>query len=103
MMDQIMAVEYGMNRTGCRNLDGVWQLEQRAAADFLCTPIWLVALGGYDGRFDLLRQLVGVAERPPRAIGEALKAALLVSLEDFVTRLAGDAKLAAQGSHAFAV
>ena len=41
------------------------------------------------------RQLVGVAHRPPRAIGQRLEPVLLVAIEDLVAGLARDAELPA--------
>lgn len=45
-------------------------------------------LGCHDRPLDLIGQLVGVAHRPPRAVGERLQAIILVAVEDLVTGLA---------------
>ncbi len=55
-----------------------------------------LALGRYDGRFDLLRQLVGITMGAPGTIREPLQSALLITLEDLVAGFTGDLKLAAQ-------
>ena len=55
-----------------------------------------LALGRYDGRFDLLGQLVGIAVGAPGTIREPLQPAFLIALEDLVAGFAGDLKLAAQ-------
>jgi hypothetical protein len=49
----------------------------------------LIALQVDDQALDLLRQLVGIAHRPPRAVGESEQAVLSVSTVDLVTCLAG--------------
>ena len=48
-----------------------------------------------DQALDLLRQLVGVAHRPPGAVAQRLEPVLLVAIEDLVAGLAGDAELPA--------
>jgi hypothetical protein len=49
----------------------------------------LVALRVDDQALDLLRQLVGIAHRPPRPVGESEQAVLSVPTVDLVTCLAG--------------
>ena len=46
-------------------------------ADLASAPMRLVALEGQDEAFDLLRELVGIAHRPPRTVVEGLEAMLL--------------------------
>jgi hypothetical protein len=48
----------------------------------------LVALGRDNQALDLPRQLVGVANRPARAVGQGLETVFLVALEDLVAGLA---------------
>jgi hypothetical protein len=62
-----------------------------------------LALGRYDGRFDLLGQLVRVSVGAHGPIREPLQSALLIALEDFVAGFAGNLKLAAQRGHTLAV
>src|SRR5262249_18557625 len=58
-----------------------------------------VLLEAHDLGLDLERQLVSVAIRPARAVGEPVKAGLVVAPEDLVSGLARDAELAAQPCH----
>jgi hypothetical protein len=46
-------------------------------ADLASAPMRLVVLEGQDEAFDLLRELVGIAHRPPRTVVEGLEAMLL--------------------------
>jgi hypothetical protein len=46
-------------------------------ADLASAPMRLVVLEGQDQAFDLLRELVGIAHRPPRTVVEGLEAMLL--------------------------
>jgi hypothetical protein len=59
----------------------------------------LVTLEGDDQTIDLGRQLVGVADRPPRAIGQGLEPVLFIAVENLVAGFAGDAELAAEIRH----
>ena len=63
----------------------------------------LLPFDRYDRGLHLFRQLVGIAERPARAVTESFQTALFVPLEDLISGLARDPKLAAQRSHAFAI
>jgi hypothetical protein len=51
-------------------------------------PVGLVALEGNDQALDLVRQLVGVADRPPRAVAQGLKPMLFIAVENLVAGLA---------------
>ena len=55
----------------------------------------LIAFERDDQALDLRRQLVGVAQRPARAVAQRLEPVLLVAIEDLVAGLARDAELAA--------
>jgi hypothetical protein len=67
--------------------------------DLRRAPAWLVLLQARDQRLDLERQLIGVAIRPPRAVGQPFQADLVVAGEDLVAGLARDAELPAQRRH----
>src|ERR1700745_4349821 len=71
-------------------------------ADFAGAPAGVFALHVQDEIFHLKGKLVGVAIRAATAVGQALHAALLVTIEDLVAGLARDAKLSAQLSHRLA-
>src|SRR5579884_2429535 len=76
---------------------------RQAFTNLACSPIRFLALSRQDGRFDLLRQLIGIAMRPPSTIGQTFQPALLVAVHNFVAGLARDPEFSAQGSHAFPV
>ena len=63
----------------------------------------LVALEIDDQPLHLVRQLVGIAHRPARAIGKSIEPFLLVAIEDLVAGLAGNAEITAHLAHAFTV
>jgi hypothetical protein len=67
-----------------RNADVAVQSADQELADLAGTPMGLVAFGRDDQALDLLRQLVGVANRPARAVGQGLETVFLVALEDLV-------------------
>src|SRR5215472_14468030 len=74
----------------------------QALTNFPRAPAGVLALHVEDEVFDLKGQLVGVAIRPPAAIGEPLKAALLIPIDDLIAGLARDPKRAAQVRHRLA-
>src|SRR5439155_22562855 len=61
------------------------------------------ALGRDDQALDLSRQLVGVAIRPARTVGEGLETVFLIALEDLVAGLARNAERTTDLAHRFAV
>ncbi len=72
-------------------------------ADLASAPMRLVALEGQDEAFDLLRELVGIAHRPPRTVVEGLEAMLPVAVEDLVAGLTRDAERTADLRHWLAI
>src|SRR5580693_2531335 len=98
-----MAIQDGVNGAASRDFHFARQSSEEALPDLAGAPVWFLALGRYDGRFDLFGQLVGIAVGAPGTIREPLQSALLVTLEDLVAGFAGNLKLAAQRGHAFAV
>jgi hypothetical protein len=56
----------------------------------------VLALYVQDEVFDLKRKLVGVAIRTPASVREPLHAAFLITIEDLIAGLAGDAELLAK-------
>src|SRR5512141_3003858 len=79
------------------------QAPHQELANLARTPMGPLSLEADDQRFDLRRQLVGIAHRPTGAIAQRLEAALLVAIEDLVTGLAGDSELPARVRHRVAV
>src|SRR5271165_1398592 len=98
-----MTIEDGVDGAARWNFHLARQSSQEALSDLAGAAAGFLALGGYDGRFDLLRQLVGVSMGAPGTIREPLQSAFLIPFEDLVAGLARDLKLAAQRGHAFAV
>jgi hypothetical protein len=79
------------------------KLANEQFADFARAPMRLVALEIDDQPLHLVRQLVGIAHRPARAIGERLEPLIPIAIEDLVAGLAGNAEIAAHLAHALAV
>ncbi|MGB7849146.1 MAG: hypothetical protein WBL63_26270 [Candidatus Acidiferrum sp.] len=75
---------------------------QQALTDFACTPVGVLTLDVQDVVLDLERKLVGIAIRTPASVGEPRNAAFLVTIEDPVARLTGNAKLPAKFRHRLA-
>src|SRR3984893_14883146 len=93
-LDQAVPVEHGMDRALGRNADVAVQSADQELADLAGTSMGLVALGCDDQALDLPRQLVGVANRPARAIGQGLETVFLVALENLVAGLGRNAERA---------
>src|ERR1700722_15184543 len=98
-----MTIEDGVNGATSRALHFARQSSEEALPDLAGAPVGFLALGCYDGRFDLLGQLVGIAVGAPGTIREPLQSAFLITIEDLVASLAGDPELPAQTGHALAV
>src|SRR5580704_11940697 len=98
-----MTIEDGVNGAAGRNLHFARQSSKEALPDLAGAPVRFFALGRYDGRFDLLGQLVGVSMGAPGTIREPLQSAFLITLKDLIASLTRDLKLAAQRGHALAV
>jgi hypothetical protein len=67
--------------------------------DLRSTPVRPFPLEPDDLLLDLERQLVGVTVRSAAPIGQPLKAAILVTVEDLVASLAGNIEFPAQNRH----
>src|SRR6202158_5736076 len=75
---------------------------QQALTNFASTPAGVLMLYVQDEIFDLERKSVGVAIRTSASVREPLHAAFLITLENLIAGLAGDAKLPAKFRHRFA-
>src|ERR1700730_12763320 len=93
-LDQAVPGAHGVDRALCPNADVAVQSADQELADLAGTPMGLVALGRVDQALDLPRQLVGVADRPGRAIGQGLETVFLVALENLVAGLGRNAERA---------
>src|SRR5579864_9684708 len=98
-----MTVEYGVNGAASWDFHFARQSSEEALTDLAGAPVGFLALGRYDGRFDLLGQLVGIAMGAPGPIRKPLQPAFLIAFEDLVAGFAGDLILPAQRGHALAV
>src|SRR6266536_3210197 len=102
-LDQAMAVQHGMDGTFGRNPDVARQPADQQLADLARAPVRLVAFEPDDEGLELRGQLVGVADRPARAVAQGRKPVLFVAVENLVAGLAGDAELPAHVRHGFPV
>ena len=102
-VDQAVAVEHRMHGAPGRQAHVAGKLANEQFADFARAPMRLVALEIDDQPLHLVRQLVGIAHRPARAIGERLEPLIPIAIEDLVAGLAGNAEIAAHLAHALAV
>jgi hypothetical protein len=75
---------------------------KQTLTDFARTPARVLTLDVQNVVFYLKRKLVGIAIRTPASVGEPLKAAFLVTIEDLIARLSGNAKLPAKFRHRLA-
>jgi hypothetical protein len=98
-----MAIQDGVNRAAGGNLDFMRQSPHQAFTDLAGAPVRLLALGGHNGGFHLLWQLVGIAMRAPRSIREPLQSTVLIAIQDLVARLPGNPEFSTQGGHALPV
>jgi hypothetical protein len=102
-LDEAVPAQDRMDRAVGGDVEIAVELAQQQLADLARAPMGLFVLAAQDEAFDLLGQLVGVAHRPPRSVGQRLEAMLLVAIEDFISRLARDAELPAHVAHRLAV
>src|SRR5579862_7305369 len=102
-LDQAVPVQHGVDGALGRDADVAIQTPNEQLADLAGSPMGLVALEADDQALDLLRQLVGVSHRPPRAVAQGLEPVLLVAVEDLVPGLPRDPELAADLRHRLAV
>ncbi len=102
-LDQAVAIENRMDGAFGRNPDIAIEPPDQQFADLARAPVRLLGLEPDNQALDLLRQLVGIAHRPPRAIAQGLKPVLLVAIENLVAGLAGYPELPADIRHGFPV
>jgi len=102
-LDQAVAIEHRMHGALGRQAHVAGKFAKQQFPDFAGAPMRLVALEIDDQPLQLIRQLVGIAHRPARAISERVEPLILVAVEDLVAGLAGNAELAAHLAHAFAL
>jgi hypothetical protein len=99
--DQAMAIQHGMDGTFGR-AGNSGESAQQALTDFASTPAGVLVLYVQDEVFDLERKLVGIAIRSSASVREPLHTAFLITIEDLIAGLAGDAKLPAKFRHRLA-
>ena len=86
-----------------RQADVAGELADQEFADLAGAPMRLVALEIDDQPLDLVRQLIGIAHRPARAIGQRIEPLVLVAIENFVAGLSGYPERPANLAHALAL
>jgi hypothetical protein len=91
-----------MNGADGRSVD-IGILSGQPLHDLGRSPARLLLLQVDNQGLDLKRQLVGMPIRPAAAVGQTLKAAVIVTPQDLVAGLARDAELPAQPGHLVAV
>ena len=102
-LDQAVAIEHRMNGALGGNPDVAVEPAHQQFANLAGAPVRLLALQPDDQGLELLRELVGVADRPPGAVAQRLQPVLLVAVENLVAGLAGDAELPAHLGHGFPI
>jgi hypothetical protein len=102
-LDQTVAVQHGVDGALGRHANVLIEPTHQELADLARTPMRLLPLAGEDQRLDLWGKLVGVSNRAAASVVQGLEAAFLVPPENLVARLAGDAELATDIGHRFAV
>src|SRR5512135_3703720 len=71
--------------------------------DLACAPMQLLAFEPDNQARNRLRQLIGVAHRPPRTVAQGLKTVLLVAVENLVAGLTRYTELPAHVRHGLTV
>src|ERR1700693_4127899 len=97
-LHQAAAIQHRMNSSFRRD-GNTGEAPQQALTNFASTPAGVLMLYVQDEIFDLERQSAGVAIRTSASVREPLHAAFLVTIEDLIAGLAGDAKLPAKFRH----
>jgi len=97
-----MAIEHRMHRAD-RGRVHIRIKPGQSFPDLRRPPARLVLLDAHDQRLDLDRELIGMAIRPARAVGEPFQACRVIACENLVAGLAGDAELTAQPRHLLAI
>src|SRR5689334_7976139 len=102
-LDQAVAVENRMDGALGRNPDVTVEPANQTHADLTSAPVRLLAFEADDQALELLRQLVGVADRPPRTVAQRLKPMFLVAIENLVAGFPGYSEIPAHVRHRLAV
>src|SRR5689334_12897299 len=90
-----MAIEHRMDGAFGGNPDVAIEPPDQQFADLARAPVRLLGLQAHNQGLELLRELVGIAHRPPRAVAQRLKPVVLVAVENLVAGLAGYTELPA--------
>jgi hypothetical protein len=100
-LDQVMAIEHRMDGALGRDFDARESAEE-TLADLAGAPAGMLVLHIQDVVLHLEGKLMRVAIGTPAAVGEPLKAAFLVAIEDLVAGLTRNPKLSAKFRHRLA-
>src|SRR5262249_1926160 len=88
-LDQAVTVEHRVDGACGRKGNISIEPPNQELAELAGAPMRLLGLQADDQTFELLRQLVGVAHRPPRSVAQGLEPVFLVAIEDLVASLPG--------------
>ena len=102
-LDQAMAIEHRMDGAFGRNPDIAVEPSYQQLPDLARAPVRLLGLEPDNQALELLRQLVGIAHRPPRAVAQRRQPVLPVAIENLVAGLAGYAEFPADVRHGLPV
>jgi hypothetical protein len=102
VLHQPPPVEHGMDRADCRPMC-IGITSRQKLRDLRCTPTRLLLLQPDNQGLDLEWQLVGMTIGPAAPVRQSLKARLLITINDLVSRLARDAKLIGKPRHLLAL
>src|SRR5437879_7826090 len=83
-LDQAMAVEDRMDGAFGGNPDIAIEPPDQQFPDLAGAPVRLLGLEADNQALDLLRELIGIAHRPPGAVAQRLKPVFLVAIENLV-------------------
>lgn len=101
-LDQPVTVEHGMHRADGRAM--YVRIEApKPLADLRCAPAGPLPPQPHDQRLDLDGQLAGLAVWSPGPVRQPVQAAVAVTLQQLVARLARDVELPADRRHRLAV
>src|SRR6185437_10805693 len=102
-LDQTVPIENRVDGALGRKANVAVESPDQELADFAGSPMRLVSLQAHDQALELLRELVGVAHRPPRSVGQGLQPVLPVAIENLVAGFAGYAELPTDLGHGFPI
>src|SRR3954452_18478242 len=102
-LDQAMAIEHRMDGAFGGNPDIAIEPPDQQFADLARAPVRFLGLEADNQALDLLRELIGIAYRPPGPIAQGGQPILFVAIENLVAGLSGYTELPAHIRHGFPI